>query len=92
MVKQMLQSCESFICNFMRLAHQKKKIHMVSSLGFQQELHILWRGKKQKRDYYLFWPIQLLSRLIIYVLAQKQHILNADQNTFFFFPCVRLQS
>ena len=58
---------------------------MVSSLGFQQELQILWRGKKQKRDYYLFWPIQLLSRLIIYVLAQKQHILNADQNTFFFF-------
>lgn len=27
----------------------------------------------------------MLSRLIIYVLAQKQHILNADQNTFFFF-------
>ena len=63
---------------------------MVSSLGFQQELHILWRGKKQKRDYYLFWPIQLLSRLIIYVLAQKQHILNADQNTFFFFSLCQI--
>ena len=68
MVKQMLQFCESFICNFMRLAHQKKKIHMVSSFGFQQELQILWRGKKQN---YLFWPIQLLGRLIIYVLAWK---------------------
>lgn len=44
---------------------------MVSSFVFQQELHILWRGKKQKRDYYLFWLIQLLSRLIIYVLARK---------------------
>lgn len=51
----MLQFCESFICNFMRLAHQKK-IHMVSYFGFQQELQILWKGKKQN---YLFWPIQL---------------------------------